>query len=59
VTDPATPDKRDHLLEIAWGVIANVSLGDWTKQPVTWQEAAAKWRDDWIALLNEQSGGAK
>lgn len=29
----------------AWGVIANVSGGDWTQQSTEWQEAAARWRD--------------
>lgn len=29
----------------AWGVIANVSGGDWTQQSAEWQEAASRWRD--------------
>lgn len=37
----------DDLLYEAWGVIANVSEGDWTKQPQEWQDAARRWRDRW------------
>lgn len=32
-------------LELAWGVIANVSAGDWTQQSPEWQAAAGHWRD--------------
>jgi hypothetical protein len=35
----------------AWCVIANVSNGDWTKQSQEWQDAAARWRDQWHATL--------
>ncbi len=38
----------------AWGVIANVSEGDWTKQPQEWQDAAKRWRDDFHASLAAQ-----
>lgn len=41
----------DFLLEIAWGVIANASGGDWTKENKEWQDAAARWRDDWLGFL--------
>lgn len=34
-----------NLLEAAWGIIANVSGGDWKKQDDGWQAAAASWRD--------------
>jgi hypothetical protein len=34
------------LIYRAWVVIANVSEGDWTKQPDVWQTAAADWRDE-------------
>ena len=43
--------KLLHLLEIAWGVIANASGGDWTKETQEWRQAAAKWRDDWLAEI--------
>lgn len=32
-------------LETAWGIIANVSGGDWTLQKPEWQEAVVRWRD--------------
>lgn len=35
--------------EFLWAVLANVSGGDWLKQPLEWQEAAAKARDDFHA----------
>ena len=38
-------------LESAWGIIANAGGGDWTKETPEWQEAAAKWRDRYHALL--------
>ena len=41
----------DHL-EIAWGVIANAGGGDWTKETKEWQEAAARWRDEYFTLLH-------
>ena len=33
-------------LYLAWVVIANVSGGDWSQQPVEWQIAARRWRDE-------------
>lgn len=33
-------------LNRAWEIMANVSWGDWTKQPQEWQDAAARWRDE-------------
>ncbi len=33
------------MLEAAWGIIANVDLGDWARQRPEWREAAEKWRD--------------
>ena len=35
--------------EQAWRIIANVGGGDWTKETPKWQEAAARWRDKYIA----------
>lgn len=40
-----------HLLEIAWGVIANAGGGDWTRETKEWQDAAARWRDDYHATV--------
>ena len=39
--------------EMLWVVLANVSEGDWTKQTKEWQEAAAKWRDNYFKKLKE------
>lgn len=50
----AEHDKSQvELLEIAWGVIANASGGDWKKEPKDWQEAAVRWRDMYDKWLNE------
>ncbi len=39
------------LLYQAWGVIANVSQGDWAQQTPEWQDAAKRWRDAWHETL--------
>lgn len=39
-------ERKDYLIEIAWGIIANVSNGDWTKQSQMWQDAASHWGVD-------------
>lgn len=39
-----------NLCELAWGVIANASGGNWKLEPADWQEAAARWRDGYHAL---------
>ena len=38
-------------LELAWGIIANAGNppGMWEGMPQEWQEAAARWRDRWLA----------
>lgn len=36
---------NDYMLEAAWGIMANVSDGDWTAQSKVWRLAAAHWRD--------------
>ena len=41
------------LIEYAWGIIANVSGGDWDSQAETWRYAAEKWRDQYHELLSE------
>lgn len=40
------------LIEAAWGIIANVSESDWSKQTPEWQAAAVRWRDRYHALLD-------
>jgi hypothetical protein len=37
--------------EMLWVVLANVSEGDWKKQPQEWQDAAARWRDEYHKAL--------
>lgn len=38
-------------MNYAWTIICNVSEGDWTKQTQEWQDAAARCRDQYHALL--------
>lgn len=41
--------ERDALregMELAWGVIANVSEGRWDEQTAEWVAAAERWRDE-------------
>ncbi len=37
--------------EMLWVVLANASGGDWNQQTSEWQEAAARWRDNYFAAL--------
>jgi hypothetical protein len=37
--------------EMLWIVMANVSGGDWSQQSSEWQEAAARWRDNYFSLI--------
>jgi hypothetical protein len=41
-----------NVAEMLWVVLANVSEGDWTKQTKEWQEAAAKWRDNYLNAIS-------
>jgi hypothetical protein len=41
--------------EMLWVVLANVSGGDWTRQSPEWQEAAARWRDNYFAALKTEA----
>jgi len=45
-----TPTMAD-AAEMLWIVLANVSQGDWTKQTPDWQEAAARWRDNYFQAV--------
>lgn len=47
----ALADDITGLLETAWIIIANANHGDWTTATLDWQEAAARWRDDYHATL--------
>jgi hypothetical protein len=37
--------------EMLWTVVANAGGGDWDKESKDWQEAAARWRDNYFAVL--------
>ena len=39
-------NRLEDCLETAWGIISNVSGGDWTLQKHEWQEAVVRWRDN-------------
>lgn len=41
----AREEEAKVALDIAWGVIANASGGDWSKETKEWRECAAFWRD--------------
>ena len=45
-------EKLADAAEMLWVVLANVSGGDWTQQTQEWQEAAAKWRDNYFAATH-------
>lgn len=58
-TAAVTDDKLDDLVMLAWGLIANVSEGDWTQQTQEWQKAAVHWRDKHLhPFLSEGLTGA-
>jgi hypothetical protein len=42
--------------EMLWTVLANVSGGNWSQQSPEWQEAAARWRDNYFAALPPAPG---
>lgn len=44
--------KLEDAAEMLWVVIANVSAGDWKKQNQDWQDAAARWRDNYFKVLH-------
>lgn len=50
VTRPPCTNPSD-LLELAWGLLANVSGGDWYAQDPKWHGAVIAWRDDWHRWL--------
>jgi len=51
--DDPPPTNQD-LLEAAWGLIANVSHGDWKVQSEDWQQAAALWREQYHATMGQR-----
>jgi hypothetical protein len=50
MTEPKEPTMAD-AAEMLWIVLANVSGGDWTQQTLEWREAAARWRDNYFAVV--------
>ena len=40
--------------EMLWVVLASVSGGDWSKQSKEWQEAAARWRDNYLKTVGKK-----
>ena len=50
--DLETDSEPDEDLNYqAWVLLANVSEGDWSKQPQAWQDAVVRWRDAYHATL--------
>lgn len=47
-------DNAGDLLQTAWGVIANVSRGDWSTQSDEWRHAALRFRDRYHLWLDEE-----
>lgn len=46
-------DAAELELELAWGIIANASGGDWTRESKDWVGAAERWRDRWHAAQSK------
>ena len=43
-------------MEVAWGVIANASEGNWNGETEEWRDAAVRWRDEhWHPALDRHS----
>lgn len=54
-TSVPTIEELDDALELAWGIIANASGGNWEKESPEWQEAAARWRDNVMPALSRRA----
>ncbi len=54
---PARGWPQEHMLEAAWGIIANAWGGDWAKADHEWQAAALRWRDAYHELLEDERDG--
>lgn len=48
-------DEDLNLLETAWGIIANAGGGNWKLETPEWQAAAARWREQYFARLDNKS----
>lgn len=51
--EPGWPDE--HMLEAAWGLIANASGGSWDEASPKWREAAKRWRDAYHDGLRKEN----
>jgi len=45
-----SPESLEDCAEIMWGIICNVSEGDWTKQNKEWQDAVMKCREYYFRI---------
>lgn len=46
--DPLSASDLANGVEEAWGIIANASGGNWSRESPEWQDAAVRWRDRYI-----------
>lgn len=44
-------DSREGMLEYAWTIICNAGAGNWERESLDWQTAAAKFCDDYHKLI--------
>lgn len=50
--DLETPNPLGDAVKAAWGLIANASGGDWSKQSPEWVQAAERWRDKYLPAMS-------
>ena len=50
-----TQQEFDDAIELAWGIIANASGGNWDRESSDWQEAAARWRDTYVGPMSARA----
>ena len=53
----AQRDADGDILMAAWGLLANVSEGNWERQTDEWQDAVKRWRTRYHARLDTVVGG--
>ena len=58
IQEDARRDLVD-LIDAAWGIIANAGNGDWLTEHPEWQEAAAKWRDQFISAFSPNASNER
>lgn len=52
--EPPADWPESHMVEAAWGIIANAFDGDWSRAPEDWRLAAEHWRDAMHAQIDSQ-----